>query len=137
MKSKLIGKSFPSGLWAGICIALAAGTAGATPEPGALGPALLVADASPVGQIDPTRQLRAGNAAYGRKEYAEALRIFRNIAVLGVSEAHYRLGIMYAEGLGTRKNERQAEYWLKLASQKNYPGAASALDKLRASSPNS
>ncbi|CAB1367347.1 tetratricopeptide repeat protein [Denitratisoma oestradiolicum] len=137
MKFTQIAKSSRPRLWIGICVALAAGPTGAAMEPDTLDTPLRVADAGPLVQIDPARQLQAGNAAYARKEYTEALRIFRNIAVLGVPEAHYRLGIMYAEGLGTRKSERQAEYWLKLASRKNYPGAASALGKLRTSSPDS
>ncbi len=77
-------------------------------------------------------QLARGNAAYARGDYAEAFRLYRNIGVLGISEAHYRLGLMYLDGVGTRKSIRQAEYWLKLAASENHPGAAAALSSLRA-----
>jgi TPR repeat protein len=82
-------------------------------------------------QGDSAAQLAIGNAAYARGNYAEAFRIYRNISVLGITEAHYRLGLMYAEGLGTRKSIRQAEYWLKLAATQNFPGAAEALASIK------
>lgn len=80
---------------------------------------------------DANRQLARANAAYAQGDYAEAFRLYRNIAVLGLSEAHYRLGLMYVEGRGTRKNARQAEYWLTLAATEKYPGAAEALASLK------
>lgn len=88
-------------------------------------------DGGPV-DVDAANQLRAANAAYASGDYPKALKLFRNIAVLGVPEAHFRLGIMYARGLGTRQSSRQAEYWLALAVRANYPGAADALAALSA-----
>lgn len=76
-------------------------------------------------------QLSRGNAAYARGDYAEAFRLYRNVAVLGIPEAHYRLGLMYLDGVGTRKSVRQAEYWLKLAASESHPGAAAALSALK------
>lgn len=90
-------------------------------------PTELAAAAVPGGN----EQLSKANAAYARGEYAEAFRLYRNIAVLGIPEAHYRLGLMYLDGVGTRKNLRQAEYWLKLAASQNHPGAAATLGSLR------
>jgi TPR repeat protein len=87
----------------------------------------LAAAAAPGGN----EQLSKANAAYARGEYAEAFRLYRNIAVLGISEAHYRLGLMYLDGVGTRKNLRQAEYWLKLAASQNHPGAAATLGSIK------
>ena len=66
-------------------------------------------------------QLASGNAAYARGDYATAFRAYRNIAVLGIPEAHYMLGVMYREGQGTRKSAKQAEYWLKLAVLAKFP----------------
>lgn len=83
-------------------------------------------------QFNVAGQLAAGNAAYKRGDYAEAFRIYRNIAVLGVPESHYRLGLMYAGGLGTRQSPNQAEFWMKSAAERNYPGAAEALSLIRA-----
>lgn len=84
-------------------------------------------------RLDAEGQLARGNAAFSRGDYAEAFRIFRNIAVLGVPEAHFRLGQMYAAGLGTRKSSRQAEYWLNLAARENVPGATEALASVKIS----
>ncbi len=81
---------------------------------------------------DGRAQLSRGNAAYARGDHAEAFRLYRNIAVLGIPEAHYRLGLMYKDGVGTRKSVRQAEYWLKLAAEENHPGAAAALSSIGA-----
>jgi TPR repeat protein len=72
-------------------------------------------------------QIRRANAAYESGDFAQAYRLYRNVSVLGASEAHYRLGIMHAEGQGTRKSARQAIYWFKLAASQNYPGAQQAL----------
>ena len=83
-------------------------------------------------QFNVAGQLAAGNAAYSRGDYAEAFRLFRNIAVLGVPESHYRLGMMYASGLGTRQSANQAEFWMKSAAESRYPGAAKALSLIRA-----
>lgn len=78
-------------------------------------------------------QLALGNQAYARGEYDAAFRLYRSIAVLGIPEAHYRLGLMYIDGVGTRKSIRQAEYWLNLAAIKNHPGAAEALNSVKTS----
>ncbi len=85
-------------------------------------------------QADPfntERQLRSGIAAFNKGDYAEAFRKFRNISTLGVPEAEYRLGMMYAEGLGVQKNPRQAAYWLKQAAQQKFPGTSDALASIK------
>lgn len=119
-------------LLASISLALAAAPGAAhNPPRETNGYGMPLADGSPV-ETDAANQLRAANAAYASGDYPKALKLFRNIAVLGVPEAHFRLGIMYARGLGTRQSSRQAEYWLALAARENYPGAADALAALRA-----
>jgi TPR repeat protein len=80
-----------------------------------------------------TSQLASGNAAYARGDYTAAFRTYRNIAVLGIPEAHFKLGVMYREGQGTRKSAKQAEYWLKLAVLAKFPGASEALASLQQS----
>ena len=82
--------------------------------------------------IDSAGQLSRGVAAYNRGDYVEAIRVFRNVSVLGEPEALYRLGLMYAEGLGTRKTPVRAAHWLKLAAKQHYPGAEAALAGLKA-----
>jgi len=88
--------------------------------------------AAPADEINVSGQLHAGIVAYEQGNYSEAFRLFRNISALGVTEAHFRLGMMYAEGIGTRKSPRQAAYWLKLAAGKNYPGATEMLATINA-----
>lgn len=81
--------------------------------------------------LDSQAQLNKGRAAYNRGDYVEAFRLFRNISVFGEPEAFYRMGLMYAEGRGTRKSATLAAHWLKLAAKKNYPGAEAALASLK------
>lgn len=82
--------------------------------------------------IDAARQLAIGNAAYNRGDYAEAYRLYRNISILGVPAAQYRLAMMYLSGQGVRKSASQAEYWMRTAAKVRYPGAAEALALIRA-----
>lgn len=89
-------------------------------------------DAAVSGAIaDGKQQMKKALQAYARGDYAEAFRLFRNVSVLGEAEAHYRLGLMYAEGLGTRRSVSLAAYWLRLAARQDYPGAAEALAALQ------
>lgn len=132
MKTRQITRCSRLPLLLGICcMTLSASVAAYNPEvekPSAN--ALLTAGNEGPG-IDFSRQLRTANAAYFSGDYPKALRLFRNIAVLGIPEAHFRLGIMYAKGLGIRQSNNQAEYWLKLAAKENYPGAFDALESLK------
>ncbi|MBS1191366.1 MAG: hypothetical protein H6R10_3158 [Rhodocyclaceae bacterium] len=89
-------------------------------------------ESAPAGEaVDIKEQLRQGIAAYDRGDYDEAFRVFRNVSVLGGSEAHYRLGLMYAQGHGTPQSLNRAAYWLKLAARQNHPGATEALSALK------
>jgi TPR repeat protein len=90
-------------------------------------------DVSVAVMADGREQYDRAVGAYNRGDYAEAFRLFRNVSVLGEPEAHYRLGLMYAEGLGTRKSLHLAAYWLRLAARQNHPGAAKALTALKSS----
>lgn len=119
-------------LAAAACVLSFPATAHAGSMDGQTGRNELAAGAAVAGvEHDAGRQLARANAAYAQGDYAEAFRLYRNIAVLGLSEVHYRLGLMYVEGQGTRKNARQAEYWLTLAATEKYPGAAEALASLK------
>ena len=81
--------------------------------------------------FDTTAQLNEGRSAYQRGDYEKAFQVFRNIVVFGQPEVHYYLGLMYAEGLGTRKSQNLAAHWLGLAAKHRYPGAAEALNALK------
>lgn len=69
----------------------------------------------------------SGKKAYDNRNYPEAFRIFRKVAVVGGPEVQFRLGLMYAEGIGTEKNPLKASYWLKSAARQQHPGATTAL----------
>ena len=64
-----------------------------------------------------TTSVEKGIKAYDNRNYGEAFRIFSQVAVIGGPEVHFRLGLMYAEGVGTEKNISKANYWLKSAAR--------------------
>ncbi|MDD5176711.1 MAG: hypothetical protein PHQ05_09845 [Sterolibacterium sp.] len=133
MKPSVIRRSVFSLLLAAISVLAFSATVNASSGDGLKsqsGPRM--ANVAVADQFNVAGQLAAGNAAYSRGDYAEAFRLYKNIAVLGVPEAHYRLGLMYAGGLGTRQSANQAEFWMNSAAQSNYPGAAQALSLIRA-----
>jgi FOG: TPR repeat, SEL1 subfamily len=62
-------------------------------------------------------------AAYGRGDYATALRLFRPLADQGDAAAQYNLGVMYDNGQGVPQNDAEAVKWFRLAADQ---GDASA-----------
>lgn len=58
--------------------------------------------------------LEDGFAAYARRDYATALRIWRPLALAGNASAQTNLGVVYAKGVP--KDDQQAYFWLLLAS---------------------
>lgn len=83
--------------------------------------------------LDVREQVQRGITAYDRGDYGKAFLLLSKTSIVGGPEAHYRLGLMYAMGLGTRKNPRLAAYWLEQAAKGNHPAAAEALATLRQS----
>jgi TPR repeat protein len=59
-------------------------------------------------------------AAYGRKDYATALRLWRPLADQGNAEAQYALGFMYARGQGVPQNHAEAAKWWRLAADQGH-----------------
>ncbi|MGL5334797.1 MAG: tetratricopeptide repeat protein [Enterovibrio sp.] len=47
--------------------------------------------------------------------------------------AQYKIGIMYADGIGVAKDEKQAFYWYRKAAEQGYPEAQFALGAMYAS----
>ena len=58
-------------------------------------------------QLAPGNMYASGKGAW--QDYDEALRWFRKAAEQGSPEGQYNLGLMYRQGLGVQKNEREAE----------------------------
>jgi len=52
---------------------------------------------------------------------------FRKAADQGFAEAQYRLGDMYARGLGVAKSDAEATRWFKLAAAQGHERARKAL----------
>lgn len=57
-----------------------------------------------------------GVAAYRRKDYSTALRIFRSTAAQGNAFAQHNLGVMYGNGQGTAQDYVEAMKWYRLAA---------------------
>ena len=56
-------------------------------------------------------------AAYGRGDYATAVRGFLVHAEQGDADAQFNLGVMYANGRGVLKDEAEAVRWYRLAAE--------------------
>ena len=56
-------------------------------------------------------------AAYGRGDYATAVRGFLVHAEQGDADAQFNLGVMYANGRGVLKDEAEAVRWSRLAAE--------------------
>ena len=68
-----------------------------------------------------------GVSAAEAGNYAEAYCIWKPLADFGHAEAQYRLGWLYAKGLGLAINEATAIYWWKLAADLGHAGALFSL----------
>lgn len=67
--------------------------------------------------------LEEGAAAYGKGDYATAMREFRPLAVQSNALAQFRLGVMYANGQGVAKDFKEAEKWYQLAAAQGHADA--------------
>jgi TPR repeat protein len=71
-------------------------------------------------------------AAYGRGDYATALRLFRPLADQGNALAQSSLGEMYAFGEGVPKNYAEALKWYRKAADQGYASAQTGLGEMYA-----
>ena len=67
--------------------------------------------------------LAAGQEAYDKGDYATALKEFLPLARQGNAEAQYSLGVMYDEGRGLAKDDKEAVNWYRLAAEQGYAPA--------------
>jgi hypothetical protein len=65
--------------------------------------------------------------AFGKGDYATALRLYRPLANQGNAEAQYNLGWMYDIGKGVPKNDAEAAKWYRLAAEQGVAKAQTAL----------
>jgi TPR repeat protein len=55
-------------------------------------------------------------SAYGRSDYATAMRLFRRLADQGNADAQANLGFMYQNGQGVQQDDKQAVVWYRKAA---------------------
>ena len=55
-------------------------------------------------------------AAWKRGDYAAALKEFKPLAAKGNTSAQYNLGVIYANGRGVPRNDKEAVKWYRLAA---------------------
>ena len=60
--------------------------------------------------------LEDGDAAYGKGDYATALRLWQPIAEQGDASAQYNLGVMYEKGRGVTQDYAAAMSWYRKAA---------------------
>lgn len=71
--------------------------------------------------------LEDGSAALAQKDYAKAHTLLLPLARHGNILAQYNIGVMYAQGLGVQKNEKEAVGWYLKAAEQGEPDAQSNL----------
>lgn len=104
------------------------GSIGATMA--AAGAAVAVAaddDADPDALLAQADELLRSNRA---EQQAQALPLLRRAAEAGQTEAAFRLGFCYANGIGTQPQADEARKWLSMAAEKNHPSALAHLGLL-------
>jgi TPR repeat protein len=75
-------------------------------------------------------ELKAGNDAYHRNDFAAALREWRADADKGVAAAQFGLGDLYENGLGTEPDPAQAAQWYERAANQDHGRAQARLGAL-------
>ena len=64
--------------------------------------------------------VKAGENAYHRGDYATALREWQPLAKQGDAVAQYHLGLLYANGQGVPKDDAQARQWYEKAAVQDH-----------------
>lgn len=69
-------------------------------------------------------------AAFAKKQYATAIKLFRPLAEKGDALAQYKVAVMHKMGLGVPKSEKEARKWSRLAAKQGNPEAQQLLGSL-------
>jgi TPR repeat protein len=72
-------------------------------------------------------QLEDAGAAYGRRDYATAFKLFRPLADHGNANAQFYLGVMWEFGWGVPQNYAEAATWYRKAADQGDTGAETNL----------
>lgn len=84
---------------------------------------LLVGSLLSLGQMAGAGPYEDGEAAYQRRDYATALRLWRPLADKGDAKAQARLGFMYQVGSGVAQDDEEGMKWYRLAAEQGHAGA--------------
>lgn len=76
-------------------------------------------------------QIVCGALLYKEGKAAEAIELYKRAAESGSSEAQYRVGIAYADGLGVERSIDKAKKWLTLAADQGHFLAKFRIDNLK------
>lgn len=68
--------------------------------------------------------------AFGRKQYATAMKLLRPLAENGHAAAQYQIALMHKMGLGVSKSEKEARKWSRLAAKQGHTEAQVLLGSL-------
>ncbi len=72
----------------------------------------------------------AGMEAFRNKDYAKAFREWKAAADAGQAEAQFDLGLLYAQGLGVRRDMTEAARWYRQAAEQGNAEAEFALGQM-------
>jgi len=72
-------------------------------------------------------QLEDGKIAANQGNYAEAVRLWKPLAVQGLPAAQYYLGVMYAHGVGVPEDDAEAVKWYRKAADQGHAKAQTNL----------
>jgi hypothetical protein len=67
--------------------------------------------------VSPADANRRGDDAYERKDYAEAMRWYRQAADQGYALGQANIGFLYAKGLGVPQNLAESVRWYRMAAE--------------------
>jgi len=76
-------------------------------------------------------ELQDAHAAFEKKDYAQALKLYTRLANAGNAEAQQHLGQMYWYGEAGEVDEAKAEAWFRKAAEKGNKVAAASLDVMK------
>src|SRR5581483_5512234 len=72
----------------------------------------------------------AGLAAFKNKDYQRAFKEWKAAADTGHAEAQFDLGVLYAQGLGVRRDLTEAAYWYRRSAEQGNAEAEFALGQM-------
>lgn len=68
--------------------------------------------------LSPEQANQRGDDAYDRKDYAEAMRFYRQAADQGYALGEANIGYLYSHGYGVPVDQKEAVHWYLMAAQK-------------------